>query len=65
MVTTIEPGIYFIEKLLKQAEQSDNSKYIDFEKAYQFLYVGGVRIEDDILITKDGFEMLTKCPRTI
>ena len=65
MVTTIETGIYFIEKLLKQAEQSDNSKYIDFEKAYQFLYVGGVRIEDDILITKDGFEMLTKCPRTI
>lgn len=65
MVTTIEPGIYFIEKLLKQAEESVNSKYIDFDKTYQYLSVGGVRIEDDILVTKEGYEQLTKCPRTV
>lgn len=65
MVTTIEPGIYFIEKLLKQVEKSESAKYIDFDLVNLYLYVGGVRIEDDILITKDGNEMLTQCPRTV
>ena len=27
--------------------------------------VGGIRIEDDILVAKDGFESLTDCPRTV
>ena len=39
------------------------SRYIDQEKLQKYMHVGGVRIEDDILITKDGYENLTMTPK--
>lgn len=65
MVTTIEPGIYFIEKLLNRAKNSENAKYFNFDLIEKYMYVGGVRIEDMVLITKESHEVLTNCPRTI
>jgi Xaa-Pro dipeptidase len=39
------------------------SKYINKELLQYYYPVGGVRIEDDILVTKDGFENITKAPK--
>lgn len=39
------------------------SKFINEEVLEQYMHVGGVRIEDDILITKDGYENLTTAPK--
>lgn len=39
------------------------AKYIDEEVLDRYMHVGGVRIEDDILITKDGYENLTPAPK--
>lgn len=60
MVVTDEPGVYFNDYLLEQAKKNpDQSKYIDLDVVKKYMYVGGVRIEDDLLITKTGCENLT------
>lgn len=65
-VVTVEPGIYFcrfiIEPFLKS---SDLKQYIDPVVLERYWSVGGVRIEDDVLITKDGYKNLTTAPKAI
>ena len=65
MVVTIEPGIYFNRYELNRAYLNDSihSKYINKEVLEQYWNVGGVRIEDDILITAEGYEVLTTVPK--
>ncbi|EAS32258.3 peptidase D [Coccidioides immitis RS] len=63
MVVTVEPGIYFSRPALKDARRKPLSKYIDMDVVQKYIPVGGVRIEDDILVTRDGFENLTKAPK--
>ena len=67
MAVTIEPGIYFIPGLLNRPEiREQYRQWVDFERASSFLGFGGIRIEDDILVTDDGPEVLTPgIPRTI
>lgn len=61
MVLTDEPGVYFSPFLLKDVlEDPKKAKYINKDVLDKYWYIGGVRIEDDLLITKDGFENFTK-----
>nr|XP_033797154.1 xaa-Pro dipeptidase [Geotrypetes seraphini] len=66
MVLTIEPGIYFIDHLLDQAlADPTQSCYINNDVLQRFRNFGGVRIEDDIVVTANGMELLTCVPRTV
>ncbi len=66
-VITVEPGIYFIEFHLNNAFKDPIvGKYFNVDLCKSFLKFGGVRIEDNILVTKDGSRNLTsKLPRKI
>ena len=59
-VFTIEPGFYFIEPLLAELKNSDDAKYVDWDRVDSFRKYGGVRIEDDIAVTESGYENLTR-----
>ena len=58
-VFTIEPGIYFIPQLLTAARKR-NRQEIAWSRVESFLPYGGVRIEDNVLVTEDGVENLTR-----
>jgi Xaa-Pro dipeptidase len=59
-VFTIEPGLYFIEPLLAELKKSDTAKYLNWPKVDAFRKFGGIRIEDDIVVTDAGHENLTR-----
>jgi Xaa-Pro dipeptidase len=65
MVVTVEPGIYFSTYALNMfyLPSPIHSRYINTEVVAKYLPVGGVRIEDDILITSKGYENLTTAPK--
>jgi len=66
MVVTLEPGLYFIPALLKKAfEDEKKSKFLNTNKLPAFFEFGGVRIEDNVVITEDGCENLTDAPKEI
>lgn len=58
-VITIEPGIYFIPELIDKF-QSENrfEEFINYDLLNQKRNLGGIRIEDDFLITSEGAQML-------
>ncbi|MBL8724401.1 MAG: aminopeptidase P family protein [Planctomycetes bacterium] len=67
MCVTIEPGIYFVPAILRDAKFKKQFRgQVDFARAERFLTMnslrgfGGIRIEDDVLCTDSGHEVLTE-----
>ena len=67
MVVTIEPGFYQVGAILNNAEfRQKYQLVVNWERLAQFSDVRGIRIEDDVLITDDGTEVLTnRLPNTV
>jgi len=58
-VITNEPGIYFIPALIeKWKAEKINTDFINFDRLESYLYFGGIRLEDDILVTETGSEII-------
>ena len=58
-VLTVEPGIYFIPALIdKWKAENINTQFINFDKLEAYRTFGGIRLEDDIVITDEGCKML-------
>ncbi len=66
-VITIEPGIYFIPHLIDLWEKEGKfTEFINYDKLEKYKNFGGIRIEDDVLITDTGQKVLGKpVPKTI
>ncbi len=66
-VITVEPGIYFIPALIdKWRSEKMFTEFINYDKIEPFRDFGGIRIEDDLLVTSDGSRILGKpIPKTI
>jgi Xaa-Pro dipeptidase len=59
-VVTMEPGIYFIDSLLAGARADARASRINWSRVAALKPFGGIRIEDDVAITADGCENLTR-----
>jgi Xaa-Pro dipeptidase len=60
MVFTIEPGLYFIDPLLAELKKSENAKFLNWPKIDEFRKFGGIRVEDDVVVTASGHQNLTR-----
>ena len=61
MIMTVEPGTYFIPAYIaKWKAEGLNKEFINFDAAEKYCGFGGIRIEDDLLITESGNRMLGK-----
>ena len=66
-VLTVEPGIYFIPALIdKFRNEGKFTDFINYDKVETYKDFGGIRIEDDVLVTETGNRVLGKpIPKTI
>ena len=66
-VMTVEPGIYFIPALIDQWEaEQKHSRFINYAMLQDYRGFGGIRIEDDVLVTAKGYKELGRgIPKTV
>lgn len=66
-VVTVEPGVYVIPELIDMwRAEGRHLDFIDYDTVEKWRAFGGVRIEDDLLVTEDGCRTLgTPIPRTV
>ena len=60
-VLTVEPGVYFIPPLIDRWQgEGRHSDFIDYDAVASFRTLGGIRLEEDFLITTEGSRLLGK-----
>jgi Xaa-Pro dipeptidase len=59
-VFTIEPGVYFIDMLLREHRAGPRAELVDWKKVADLEPFGGVRVEDDVVVTAGGHRNLTR-----
>ncbi len=66
-VITVEPGIYFMPQLIDRWKAEDKlAQFIDYGKLEAYRSFGGLRVEDDILVTETGCRILGPLiPKTV
>jgi Xaa-Pro aminopeptidase len=66
-VITVEPGLYFIPELINRWQAEHKlSQYINYAMVDKYRDFGGIRLEDDVLVTENGSRILgKKIPKTI
>jgi Xaa-Pro dipeptidase len=66
-VITVEPGIYFVEFAFENAfKDPEKAKFLNADLIRTYYNFGGVRIEDDVIVSDTGFiNMTAAVPRTV
>ena len=66
-VITVEPGVYFIPPLMDHwRSEKRHEAFIDYARLVEYRNFGGIRIEDDLLITESGARVLgPHIPKTV
>ena len=60
-VLTVEPGIYFIPALFEMWRKENKfPQFINYDKVAEYMDFGGIRIEDDVLVTENGYKVFGK-----
>jgi Xaa-Pro aminopeptidase len=60
-VLTVEPGIYFIPALIDKFKSENKfNDFVNYDKVEKYKDFGGIRIEDDVLVTEKSYKVLGK-----